>query len=153
MDNLIAIELIDDEHHDLLEPFLPILSSFKEKYKEFYLFSSREDVLLLEKELKDYFIIQDVHSLYVLRQPQLFPTFSDYGFTSNTTTYLFQNMVSCFAIKGGNSKDVEMAMLQFDEHLIAINENIYFVDLHHQALIEKIANAYHITISFFELDK
>lgn len=153
MDNLIAIELIDTEHHDVVEPFLSILSSFREQVQQFYIFSSLADGLFLEQELQEFTIVQDVHPLYSCNQLHLFHTFSDYGFSSPTTNYLFKDLVSCFSIESGTEQDIEMALLQFDEHLIASNESIYFIDLQHHTLIEKIASAYKITIHFFELDK
>jgi hypothetical protein len=153
MDNLIAIELRNDEHHDIIEPFLSISSSFKDQYGPYYIFSSIEDVLTLENELADFAIIEAVHSLYLLNQPTLYQDFQDYGFSSKSKNYLFRNMVKGFSITSGENMDIKMALLQFNEHLIASDDTIYLVDHHHQGLIEKIANSYNIKIHFFELDK
>ncbi|MBM7660854.1 hypothetical protein JOC85_001626 [Bacillus mesophilus] len=153
MDNLIAIELTNDEQYEIIKPFLTITTSLVEKFGLLYIFSSPEDVQLLEKELAEFKIIEDIHPLRLLQDPILYENFHDYGFSSGVGHYLYANMIASFAITTGDPIDIEMALLQFHEHLIACSNNIYYVDWHHRALIEKIANSYNVKINFFELDK
>jgi hypothetical protein len=153
MDNLIAIELTNNEQHEIIKPFLSITTSYVETFGLLYIFASTEDVQLLKSELAEFNIVEDIHSLCQIHQPILYEDFHDYGFSSGLGHYLFANMVASFAITNGEPIDIEMALLQFHEHLIACADTIYYIDWHHKGLIEKIANSYNIKISFFELDK
>lgn len=149
MNTFYAIELSDPEHHDIIEPFLEIVTTFVEHYSTFYIFSSIEDVRYLEQELKDYSIVEMIHTLVYLSEPKLWPSLEDYGFQTDLgNVYLLTSMVHSFEIIGGTDENQQMALLQFDEHLIAEDKRTYYVDVHHQELIGKIANAYKITITF-----
>ncbi|KAA0549427.1 hypothetical protein FZW96_05825 [Bacillus sp. BGMRC 2118] len=149
-----AIELADENYHDIIEPFLVVATSFVEQYATFYIFSSDEDVHYIESELKDFSIIEMTHVLTQLVGGNYWDSFGDYGFqTTSQKAFLLTSMVHAFEIIGGKEEHISMALLQFDEHLIAQEHTTYFVDVHHQALIEKIANAYEVSINFFELDK
>ncbi|MBM6617267.1 hypothetical protein [Bacillus suaedaesalsae] len=154
MDTFYAIELTNKDHHDIVEPFLEVVPSFVEHYSTFYIFSSLKDVHYIEEELSIYSIIEMTHTIIGLSEGKYWDTFEDYGLKTNTgKAYLLNSMVKSFQIIGGTEDNIKMALLQFDEHLIAQEHTTYFVDVHHQALIEKIANAYEVSIAFFELDK
>ncbi|WP_377888521.1 hypothetical protein [Alkalihalobacillus sp. R86527] len=77
------------------------------------------------------------------------PFLTDYGFTSqNNRDYLYENMVTPFSISKGDDEQIEMALLQIEEHLIATDKNIMFVDMMQKELMEGIARAYQIELSF-----
>jgi hypothetical protein len=153
MDILIGIELTDSEQHDIIEPFLSIVQTFKEYHLNLYIFSSMNEATYIINELADFDIVEALHSLYVLKCPTLFNDFHDYGFQTISRYYLIESMTTPFSITFGGDKEIEMALLQFDEHIIAKDGAHYFIDRQHQGLIEKIAKAYNITVCFFELDK
>ncbi len=153
MDLVIGIELTNSEYHDIIAPFLPIVPSFKERLEVLYIFTSLEEVNDLKGDLAEFDIIESIHMLYSLKCPTLYHNFDDYGFHSMSGHYLLENMTTKFTIVQGSKKDIEMALLQFDEHLIAKDEAFYYVDFHYRELIENIAKAYNISIRFFELDK
>ncbi|PLR76496.1 hypothetical protein CU633_16180 [Bacillus sp. V3-13] len=115
--------------------------------------SSLATNLLLEGEL-----YEDIHLLILLTNATTGDVFSDYGFISEKQNhYLFKSMVSCFLIKNGDKIAVEMAQLQMEEHLVARTktngDELFFVALHDQELIGRIAKAYDIEVSFLDLDK
>ncbi|MCT8138581.1 hypothetical protein H1D32_13030 [Anaerobacillus sp. CMMVII] len=62
-------------------------------------------------------------------------------------------MVIHFSISGYNERDVRTALEQMDEHLVAIdmtpNKTFYFVERYHQELIEGIADAYKVVVTFY----
>lgn len=74
---------------------------------------------------------------------------TDYGFTSQTNNhYLYRNMVTGFSISKGDKEQIEMALLQIEEHLIATDGNVFYVDIMQKELMEGIARAYEIELSF-----
>ncbi|MCA1031726.1 hypothetical protein LCL95_11890 [Bacillus timonensis] len=101
---------------------------------------------------------EELHPLVQLELVRASLSFDDYGIrTINHLNYLFLDMVSAFIIKNGNKEQIEMALYQFEEHIIATDEGqpspIYFIDCHLEKLIKGIAKAYDIEVSFFDLDK
>lgn len=153
MAKAIGIELKDSNFHEIIEPFLSLVPSYKEKLGSIYIFTSVDEANYIQDEIKEFEIIEAMHILYFLKKPTLYNDFDDYGFRAELGFYLLENLILNFSIIEGTPKDKEMALLQFDEHLIAKDQEKYYVALHDQELIENIANAYHITIRFFELDK
>jgi len=125
-----------------------------------------EHLLIINKENIDELIsslpsqasILDNYSLIELQNAELMPLFSDYGFiSSNNRTYLFKEAILAFSITSGDTIEIEMALLQFEEYLIAKvlqnNESVYFVDKNYKDLIIKVASAYDINVHIFDLDK
>ncbi|PLR85959.1 hypothetical protein CVD25_04390 [Bacillus canaveralius] len=109
--------------------------------------------LLIEGEL-----YEDVHMLILLTNATTEDVFPDYGFVSKKQNhYLFKSMVSCFLIINGDKIAIEMAQLQMEEHLVARTKTndveLFFITLHDQELIGRIAKAYNIEVSFLDLDK
>jgi hypothetical protein len=154
MNILYGIEITDTGNHDIIEPFIDLVTSFKEYHSTFYIFASLDDVSYLKDELTDYKIIEAVHELYLLENPSCSAVFDDYGFqTIAGHAYLLKSMIASFRMKDGLEANKKLALLQFDEHLVASDGPCYFVDQHQQELIENIAKAYNISVSFFELDK
>ncbi|MFD1736534.1 hypothetical protein ACFSCX_08145 [Bacillus salitolerans] len=157
MKSIYGIELLDASYADIIEPFLPITHSFLGSFSSIYLFNSYEDISYLQNQLEEYEIIDSVHHLLKLENVEYFEgsgSLNDYGFKfPNQSYYVIRNMVRAFSILSGDEQEIKMALLQFDEHLLAKQGKLYVVDAHHQGLIEKIAEAYNITVSFLNLDK
>jgi hypothetical protein len=152
--NCFAIELIHSESKQILDPFIPLTSSYIENHACIYFFYSYEDVQFLSKELEPFQVIENVHSLYRLEHPKVSDVFEDYGFITNQGSYyLIKDMVIAFQLTEGEHESIHMALLQIDEHLIAQVQSYYFVDLHQRDLIERIAKAYQVMVSFLDLDK
>ncbi|HZG60507.1 MAG TPA: hypothetical protein VEY68_08595 [Anoxybacillus sp.] len=100
----------------------------------------------------------ETYSLLELDHPELTDLFSDYGFLSEQgRAYLYQEAVIAFSIIDGDATEISMALLQYEEYLIAKeqcnNETIYFMDKTYEDLIKKVAAAYDINIRIFDLDK
>jgi hypothetical protein len=151
---LFGIEITDADNHDIIEPFLEVVTSYIERHSTLYIFASIRDANYIKNELAVFNIVEAFHELYFLDHPSVWTIFDDYGFqTGLEHIYLIKSMVTSFTILDGLEVDKELALLQFDELLIARDDTKYFVDLHHQELIENIAKAYNITVNFFELDK
>ncbi|RAK22379.1 hypothetical protein B0I26_102373 [Anoxybacillus vitaminiphilus] len=100
----------------------------------------------------------ETYSLLELNNPELTDLFGDYGFISEQgRAYLYQETVIAFAVVDGDATEIDMALLQYEEYLIAKehcnNETIYFMDKTYEGLIKKVAAAYDINIRIFDLDK
>ncbi|MBA2869902.1 hypothetical protein HNQ85_000160 [Anoxybacillus calidus] len=100
----------------------------------------------------------ETYSLLELENPERTDLFNDYGFISEQgRTYLYQETVIAFSIVEGDATEIAMALLQYEEYLIAKehcnNEIIYFMDKTYEDLIKKVAAAYDINIHIFDLDK
>jgi hypothetical protein len=100
----------------------------------------------------------ETYSLLELEHPELTDLFSDYGFISEQgRAYLYQDTVIAFSIVAGDATEIAMALLQYEEYLIAMehcnNKTIYFMDKTYEDLIKKVAAAYDINIHIFDLDK
>lgn len=77
------------------------------------------------------------------------PSLTDYGFFSqNNRIYLYETMVASFSIVKGEKEQIEMARLQIEEHLVAIDQERLYVDTMQKELMEGIARAYQIELSF-----
>ncbi|WP_133299576.1 hypothetical protein [Bacillus sp. V59.32b] len=80
--------------------------------------------------------------------------FEDYGFKTEASTYLFKQSLACFQFASGGKTEIEMALLEMDEILIArSDENVYFIDAFQKDLVLGIAKAYQVQPSFLALDK
>ncbi|RBW70570.1 hypothetical protein [Bacillus taeanensis] len=97
-------------------------------------------------------ILENQFTLFRLEQVEMTDLFFDYGFSSTSNhAYLYEETSLPFIIKNGDLKQIEMALLQIEEHLIAKETNdqiFYYINRHQKELIEKYAQAYNITISF-----
>ncbi|MBD8071345.1 hypothetical protein [Bacillus sp. PS06] len=113
------------------------------------------------EKIQDFFISKDkfeeFHKLIYLQHPILTDLFEDYGLILEGNHFLLLDSVSCFTFEEGNKIEIEMALYQIEECLLA-TETIdhiphYFVDSDQQELIERFAHAYEVEVSFFDLDK
>jgi hypothetical protein len=98
--------------------------------------------------------IEETFTLYLLEQPELKKTFSDYGFISEgEQCYLYENLVIPFTLEASTVINIEMALFQISEHLIATEKSndrtIYYVDKKLRSLIDKYQNAYDVKIVFY----
>ncbi|MBE4907960.1 hypothetical protein IMZ08_07835 [Bacillus luteolus] len=111
-----------------------------------------QDYLITKNLFEDFFLLIELHN------PETKETFYDYGIHSlQEKDYLFLEMVSVFTIESGTKEQIEMSLYQFEEHLICIDtlesKKYYYVDRNFIELVNKIAQAYDIEVSFFDLDK
>jgi hypothetical protein len=111
-----------------------------------------QDFLLSKNLFEDFFLLLELHN------PEAKETFYDYGIHSlQGKDYLFLEMVAAFNIESGTKEQIEMALYQFEEHLLCIDTvqstKFYYIDQNFIELIKGIAHAYDIEVSFFDLDK
>ncbi|WP_026583367.1 hypothetical protein [Bacillus sp. J33] len=103
---------------------------------------------LFEESLKAYYIESGVKG----------ETFDDFGIEMETGYYLFSELLCLFSITHGSEEEIQMAKYQFQEHIVFTAKNnssapVYFSELHLRELINGIADAYDIQVSFLDLDK
>ncbi|QOR65515.1 hypothetical protein IM538_17125 [Cytobacillus suaedae] len=112
-----------------------------------------QDYLIEQNLFEDFFLLLELHN------PETKETFYDYGIHSlQEKDYLFLEMISVFTIESGSNEQIEMSLYQFEEHLLCIDtgyesKKYYYVDRNFVELINGIAQAYDIEVSFFDLDK
>lgn len=113
----------------------------------------------LKEDLKDLLkkaaVFEDEFTIYHLENPEHKNIFTDFGFISKQKkSFLYEELVIAFAISGNNEKDVKAALELMDEHLVAIDKSeskiLYYVERYHTGLIEGIADAYKIIVTFYE---
>lgn len=102
--------------------------------------------------LEDFGLLEASHAVYQLHNPLVEERFSDYGFTSNLNRcYLYEELVLPFIITSGEKQQIDMALLQIKEDLIALDQAespVLFIDKQMKELVQGYADAYKITISF-----
>lgn len=132
------------------------LKSFVAQYEvdtyPFGIVVSNENENEVKLKLED--AIEEEFPLYWLSNPDPKRVFTDFGFISDKNNYyLYQEFIIPFSVTGYNEKEVGNAIEQMDEHLVAIDhhniETIYFVERYHESLIEKIAQAYKVDVTFY----
>ena len=125
---------------------------------EIFIFDNEEEASLIKQSLINVDKFEEEHLLIALEHPPTkMPIFSDYGFVTETQSYLLAEIVCTFSILSGLTEDIEMAKLQIEEHLIASEtwnqQTIYYVDNNQKELIQGFSTAYNIEVSFLDLDK
>ncbi|WP_230499240.1 hypothetical protein [Sutcliffiella rhizosphaerae] len=110
---------------------------------------------MVKNLLTDRSILEESYALIFLETPNASPLFTDYGFmTDQHNHFVYKDMVSIFKIVSGKKEDIEMALIQFEETIIGIENNkLYIIDKDSTEYIIKVAKAYDIEVSFFDLDK
>ncbi len=112
---------------------------------------------VLKNMLADRCILEETYALSLLENPVASSLFSDYGFvTEKNNHFLYQDMVSIFLIESGKQEDIHMFLIQLEESIIATEEQYkksYIIDKEYKEYIIKVAKAYDIEVSFFDLDK
>ncbi|MFS1517931.1 hypothetical protein V1503_16015 [Bacillus sp. SCS-151] len=150
-------EEVDDSTHLLeITAIISNITTF-DFDQQLLLFSDSEDAILAKEYLLTY--DYDIEEYVLYHAEKIIPTtiFTDYGFISEKGKYyIYKDMVSPFTVKSGKPQQIEMALIEINEFVVAIEDGqkiIYFVDKQHIELICGIAKAYDIEVSFFHLDK
>jgi hypothetical protein len=124
---------------------------------ELFIVDNENEATLIQKSLISENKLEELHLLIALEHPAKRPLFSDYGFVTETQSYLLAELVCAFSILNGLTEDIEMAKFQIEEHLIATEtwnqQTIYYVDNNQKELIQRFSAAYNIEVSFLDLDK
>lgn len=118
-----------------------------------YILASSTDAEKLIDLFSENDMFEDYYELFELEEGSVTDDFPDYGFVSiSGRYYLYEEITLPFRLeKTPDPKQQEMAIQQMNEHLIAketTEETLYFTDRQHKELIERIAKAYGITVSF-----
>lgn len=125
--------------------------------EQLFIVKTVQEAKALEKIFTNIDGFVDTIQLILLESPVITRLFPDYGFQSKQDlVYLYADMTIPFKIVGGSETQIQMALYQIDEHLIAkelLDETIYFIDKNFISLINKYAIAYDIEVSFLHLDK
>ncbi|MCA0171079.1 hypothetical protein [Bacillus sp. RAR_GA_16] len=119
--------------------------------KQLVILSTEEEANALQNYYQSKDVLEGFYPLIHLSPSSaLKPSFTDYGFISqNNESYLYKEMVASFMIQKGDNQQREMALLQMEEHLICKDENLFFIDRMHIELMEGIARAYNIELTFW----
>jgi hypothetical protein len=128
--------------------------------KELLVLNSEQDRDAVLELLEHYHIPSEEMLLTLLpSDSELYPTFSDYGFTSRAERhYLYEHLVSTFRFVEhfASQSEAANALLQMQEHLIAqyLSDSVpfYAVDRQFIELIERIAIAYKCYVAFTPLE-
>ncbi|MBT2677514.1 hypothetical protein J7E38_00795 [Bacillus sp. ISL-35] len=144
-------------------PFIAELPDFKEVlmqvapphliYKNFYIYIEQKDADEAIGLLREADLLESTH-LLVKTEGSPGEDFFDYGFHVDGATCLFADELSAFRFLDGNGLQMEMALIQLEEHLIFKAANgIYFAANHYTELIMGIVKAYGVKVEFLDLDK
>lgn len=104
--------------------------------------------------LHDAELLEEIHPLIKIAEGIPRDDFFDYGFCADGTSFLYIDQLSAFKVSGSDKNQIEMALLQIDEHLTfeAAGE-IFFIAEHYKELIMGIVRAYNVKVEFLDLDK
>lgn len=103
----------------------------------------------LKSLVEEQTMFEGLHTLVLLDNPELTSLYSDYGFKSHSNKiYLFQELVQSFTIRATDPVQEKMALLQFEEHLIAKDGAFLYIDSQLIELVQGIATAYSIDVTF-----
>jgi hypothetical protein len=125
--------------------------------KQLLVLSTIEERDIVLELLEHYHVPSEEIKLLLLPPDSLlYDEFADYGFTSRMERhYLYDHLISlfCFGDTSHSLTEPEQAILQIKEHLIAQfpcnnNKLYYAIDRQLDELIERIAHAYHCSVSF-----
>ncbi|MDN3016512.1 hypothetical protein PH210_09950 [Paenibacillus sp. BSR1-1] len=141
------------EFHDLLFEE----TNINWNVRNFFIYLIDEEANLAQELLKAAELFEHIHPLFVVANGKKSTTFEDYALELDVDHCgLFASDIIPFCITKGNQNDIQMAMYQFEEHLVfETRENgsaLFFIDKNNIELIHKIARAYDIVVTF-ALDK
>ncbi|MGD6991401.1 hypothetical protein [Sutcliffiella horikoshii] len=118
---------------------------------------SAMEAKVVKNMLMDRCIFEETYTLSLIENPVATRLFTDYGFISEKNNhYLYQDMISIFRIESGKQVDIDMFLIQMEESIIAIEEQYkksYIIDKENKEFMMKVARAYDIEVSIFDLDK
>lgn len=106
------------------------------------------------KLLREAELLEEIHTLLKIDSGKAGEDFFDYGFFSEDAVFLFADQLSAFELSGADKKQMEMALIQIEEHLtFQASGDIFFIAEHYIDLIKGIVRAYNIEVMFLDLDK
>lgn len=157
-------KLFGIEANYIIEEVPEFVALIKEQTKiidfhdQIFLFEKQSEAEKAEHLLKEVNLFENKLHLLLINEGEKGETFFDFGMESEDRNFLFIENLCAFCIEKGDPEAVEMAVFQFQEHLVFTAENekpgtIYFSERHLQDLIKGIADAYDIQVSFLDLDK
>lgn len=153
MQECFGIEVINNhEQINLLEEIQQLVTLVDYNEMDFFIVPSLSDAKTIVELYDAIEISTQIMPLFRMLNSEKMELFEDYGFTLSSQCYLMKEMVIPFTIIGGEEKQIEMALLQFQEHLIAIEKGevfFYFIDQSLMDLIKGIAYSYDIEVSLF----
>ena len=126
------------------------LANVMDRDKQLVIIPNQIEAEALQNYYKSKGVLEDVHPLIHLSQAsECKLSFTDYGFISqNNELYLYKDMIAWFRILKGDDQQKEMALLQMEEHFICRDDQLFFVDRMHIELMQGIARAYNIELTF-----
>ena len=141
--------------------FLPIFISATNPHhihETLFVYESEEKADEAADFLRESDLLQDTHLLLKIDQGIRGEDFFDYGFSADSIAYLYKDYLSAFKINGESDIQIEMALLQLEEHLTFTsisggNQRIYFANSQFNELIQGIVKAYRVEVEFLDLDK
>lgn len=124
-----------------------------ERDDDLWIFDDRSACEQAQQTLERYSVFAETMTLVQLPvDAELTRTFSDYGFTSPSgTSYAYHHLICVFHfIRQAQPAEQAQALLQMDEYMLGrfmhMEHMCYFVDVHHQELMVRIARAYRCEI-------
>ncbi len=126
------------------------LVNVMDRDKQLVIISNKAEAEVLKEFYISKEVFEDFYSLvHLSNSTKRSSLFEDFGFVSqNQQFFLYKNMVSAFTIKQGDEKEIKMALLQFEEHLIAQDHQLYYFDRMQIELMKGIARAYNLELTF-----
>jgi hypothetical protein len=158
MEHLYAVEMNHTSNNKLPGFFAQIVKEMAQSVQiidrdsQLFVIKTEQEAEKLKEIFSKKNVYEETHTLLKLSdQSTITSAFHDYGFKSASENYyLFADLVVPFQISSTDPQQIEMALLQIDEHLIAKDDEkqtIYYVDQQHETLIKKYAIAYDIELS------
>ncbi|RXI99471.1 hypothetical protein DS745_14715 [Anaerobacillus alkaliphilus] len=157
MDKYTGVELVNETKEIIAE--YPEVKDYLTKHPlDYYQYGivvkTNEEKHELINLLQTLDLFETSFAIYMLENATTKSTFLDFGFISNEKKYfLYGDLVIPFTTSGNNEKDVLAALEQMDEHLVGVdtctNKTYYFVERYHQELIQGVADAYKIIVTFY----
>jgi hypothetical protein len=146
------------------KPFLTELPDFQQFllsvappvriHENIYMYDNRRDADDALALLKEADLFEETHRLVKLTAGVAGEVFFDYGFHAEDSFYLYIEDLAAFKISDGNTIQIEMALLQLEEHLVfKADGGIFFTISHYTELIKGIVRAYEAKVEFLDLDK
>ncbi len=155
----LEIQCADDKPQYFQNPLLQLkqIASIFDSDDSMLITDSAMEAKVVKNMLMDRSILEETYSLSLIENPVASSLFTDYGFVSEKNNhYLYQDMISIFRIESGKQADIEMFLIQMEESIIAIEEQYkksYIIDKENKEFMVKVARAYDIEVSIFDLDK
>lgn len=120
----------------------------------FFIYFPGSDADEAVKLLREAELLEEIHTLLKIDSGKAGEDFFDYGFFSEDAVFLFADQLSAFELFGADKKQMEMALIQIEEHLtFQASGDIFFIAEHYIDLMKGIVRAYNLEVMFLDLDK